>query len=308
MLRLLLRLSLRTWLMGGGVVLLLVSGLSVMLERDARLALRDVGAMDGAVTTLRDGSDLAGLDGALVHVAGRADAGAPLSDPAIGVAGDYLRIVRDVDMYQWRAVRRVDDDALRKYNYSKVWSSTPQRLPVIDLSVVGMAKQRENPDSFPIRSWTTDAPAVTVAGVPLSPALARRVPTSRDITHDPAIAEAAREIVGRPLELKDGFLQTAAAEPEIGDIRLRVHVTDPQDVTVLGEIDGGAIQSLPVGLSDRPTLRTGLHTVEAMLAMETEDLRRNMREARIAGLVCAVAGIGLLVLGWRRGRRPVTPA
>ena len=75
-------------------------------------------------------------DGKLIHVSGDLKAGAPLADPDFAVSASALRLVRVVEMYQWKEEERKEtrknfggsEETVTTYEYVRTWSnraSTP---------------------------------------------------------------------------------------------------------------------------------------------------------------------------------------
>ena len=82
-------------------------------------------------------------DGKLIHVNGPVEAKAPVRDPQFGVSATGLRLMRNVEMYQWKeesSSGRSSGES-REYEYVRVWNSTR-----IDSSHFRRQEGHENPD------------------------------------------------------------------------------------------------------------------------------------------------------------------
>src|SRR3954469_6032298 len=100
-----------------------------------------------AVTTARSLTEGAGVvaevdstridpanEGRLVHVSGELQPSKPLVDPTFGVtANDAVRLVRTVEMYQWKEDSRTEthkklgggEESVTTYTYTRTWSDHP---------------------------------------------------------------------------------------------------------------------------------------------------------------------------------------
>ncbi len=86
----------------------------------------------GAVVGVDSGKVDAANDGKLVHVSGAANATAPLVDPQFQVKTSGLKLLRAVQMYQWRQDEHTEtrnklgggQETVTTYAYSRVWSDS----------------------------------------------------------------------------------------------------------------------------------------------------------------------------------------
>ena len=70
-------------------------------------------------------------DGKLVHLSGDLKPGAPLTDPDFTVTATALRLVRTVEMYQWKEETKTEtrknvggsEETITTYEYVRTWSS-----------------------------------------------------------------------------------------------------------------------------------------------------------------------------------------
>src|SRR5262245_47481118 len=71
-------------------------------------------------------------DGKLIHVSGDLKPGAPLADPDFMVSAAALRLVRAVEMYQWKEETKTEtrknfggsEETITTYEYHRVWSES----------------------------------------------------------------------------------------------------------------------------------------------------------------------------------------
>ena len=136
-------------------------------------------------------------DGKLVHVSGDLKPGAPLADPDFMVSATALRLVRTVEMYQWKEESEAEtrknfggsEETVTTYEYHRVWSESRN-----DSSRFKRPEGHVNPQmayratSYASRDATMGAfrPGANVIdklpandAVPLEPSLARKLSRPR---------------------------------------------------------------------------------------------------------------------------------
>ncbi|HWT09835.1 MAG TPA: TMEM43 family protein, partial [Roseomonas sp.] len=175
----------------------------------------------GAVQAAEAGRVDPAMEGRLVHVAGPVTVAAPLRDPDFPVqAADAVRLVRSVEMYQWREERRSEtrtnlggsQDTVTTYTYTRGWS--PEQ---IDSSRFRQPDGRVNPQMrFAARD--TVAPGARLGARRLTEAQLRGFGETQPIVLDAAVFQpppGARVVDGGL------FVGRDPGNPQIGDLRIR---------------------------------------------------------------------------------------
>ncbi|MBA3447597.1 MAG: hypothetical protein H0T56_08295, partial [Pseudaminobacter sp.] len=122
----------------GGVVvgLVLILAMVVLLfwnEGRAVTTARSLAEGAGAVVSVGNDTVEPVNEGKLVHVAGRVAAGSTLVDPDFGIEAPAIRLIRNVEMYQWKEESRSEtttklgggEETVTTYTYSKGWADGP---------------------------------------------------------------------------------------------------------------------------------------------------------------------------------------
>ncbi len=229
---------------GFGLLLVLIAfpvlfwneGRAVRQDRSLSQGLREV------VKITPDRVDSANA-GKLVHVTGEAKALTPAADGEFHITGDYLRVQRQVQMFQWKETKATETkknlggstDTVTNYTYSKVWSDAP--ISSSDFKMPGHA----NPSNFPVNNNTFDAPAVAVGAFQLSPVLIAQIPVTQQVVLDPKMIGTLNGDLKKTAKLQGNTLYIGADSnaPAIGDMQVKFIAALPGRVSVMArQVDG----------------------------------------------------------------------
>ncbi len=193
----------------------------------------------GAVVSVSADSVSAGNDGKLIHVAGPVDTGGEISDPDWNVHAKAIKLIRKVEMYQWKEEEKSETkkklgggtETVRTYTYSQEWSNDP-----IDSSQFEQPEGHENPSGFPVESKTIPADRVKVGAFSLS---SEQLDQLSKGTEWKVEADA---VAGLPEETRDKvkvaggryFLGADPAAPAVGDVRVSFSIVNPAEVSLVG--------------------------------------------------------------------------
>jgi hypothetical protein len=204
--------------------LALVPGSAWMLfwnEGRAVQTARSLSEGAGAVQAAEAGRVDAALEGRLVHVSGPLTVAGPLRDPDFPVqANGALRIVRTVEMYQWREDRRSEtrtnlggsQETVTTYNYTRGWSNQQ-----IDSSRFRQPEGRFNPQ-MRYAARDTVVPEARLGARRLGEAQLRGIGETQ-----PIVLDAATFQPPPGARVMDGGLYVGRdpGNPQIGDLRIR---------------------------------------------------------------------------------------
>jgi hypothetical protein len=181
-------------------------------------------------------------EGKLVHITGEVKAGVKPNDAGFGVAVDGLRLVRTVEMFQWREDGKVEtnknvggsENAVTTYSYKKVWSSTP-----INSQEFKVRDGHANP-AMRYSGATFNGGDVTLGAFRPGEQVIRMWPENRDMPVDTTMADALRARVHGPVQAIDGrfYLGENPSQPSIGDIRISYHFAPAGAVSIIGQQSG----------------------------------------------------------------------
>jgi hypothetical protein len=235
------------------------------------------------------------LDGRLIHVAGPITVAGPLRDPDFGVqAQGALRIVRSVEMYQWREERRSEtrtnlggsQETVTTYNYTRGWSSQ-----AIDSSRFRQPEGRFNPQMrFPSRD--TVAPEARLGARRLTEEQIRGFGEPRPLPLDAAAFMAPAGAI-----VTDGGLYVGRdpQSPQIGDLRIRFSLVPADSASVVAAQRGDGFAPFQTRAGDRVMLmRTGTVPAAAMFQAAEEGNRIFTWVLRAVGVLLMFIGFGMI--------------
>lgn len=193
----------------------------------------------GAVVSVPADAVNATNEGKLVHMSGAVATDAPLVDPDFGVQAQAVKLIRDVEMYQWKEDKKSEtkkklgggEETVTTYTYEKAWSSDP-----IDSAQFQETSGHENPGSFPVQANTVVADPVRLGAFQLSPEQIDQLTDAQDLPVNGAMAEAVPEPMREQVQLSSGafYMGQNPSSPQIGDVRIHFHVVRPAAASVVG--------------------------------------------------------------------------
>src|SRR5262245_60655840 len=163
-------------------------------------------------------------EGKLVHLTGDLKAGQPLRDQEFGVTASGVRLVRQVEMYQWKEERRTErhknlggsEDEVTTYSYHRVWSDSP-----IDSSDFRHPDGHQNPP-MRYRHLAVVARDARLGAFQPGEQVLRLLPAREAVRVDPGLASTLQGRVGGPVEVIDGniYIGNDPGDPHLGDLRI----------------------------------------------------------------------------------------
>ena len=180
-----------------------------------------------------------GNEGKLVHLSGAVTMAAPVVDPDLGVKAQAIKLVRKVEMYQWREKQQSQTrkklgggtETGTTYAYDKAWMPT-----VVSSSSFREPNGHENPGSMPLASATTVADPVHLGAFKLSRAQLDKLNETEPLRVDQPPAGPASQDSRAPLKLADGGYYRGAdpTSPQVGDVRIHFEIVNPKTVSTIG--------------------------------------------------------------------------
>lgn len=236
-------------------------------------------------------------EGRLVHVTGRADTQATLTDAAFGVSSPAIKFRRSVEMYQWdeHAQSKTKEklgggtETVTTYTYSKTWSGRPIRSDGFK-----HPEGHQNPGTFPYESEVQTADHVTLGAFTLSPALVGKIGNFEALS---VSAESAQpELPAKAKPYGGGFyLGADPASPQLGDVRVTFQVVRPGDVSVIAKQAGQTFAPFVAQAGGTiELLQAGVCTAEAMIQKAQQDNRVLTWLIRLGGFLVMLIGLNLV--------------
>jgi hypothetical protein len=191
----------------------------------------------GAVVDVDSGRVDPADQGKLVHVAGAAKAAAPLVDPEFHISAAGLKLLRNVEMYQWRQDERSQthdklgggQETTTTYTYTKEWS--PHQ---IESAGFREAAGHANPPMAFTRREMVAADA-KLGAFALPGELLVKLPNDARFDVDP-VGFSAPTGQSRPAQVVDGAIYVGAdpGQPRIGDLRITYYLAPGGAISAVG--------------------------------------------------------------------------
>src|SRR3954447_9090838 len=193
----------------------------------------------GAVVSVPADSVNAANEGKLVHVSGAVKTDAPVADDELGVQATAVKLVRTVEMFQWREHEKSESrskvgggtETVKTWDYKKEWAEGR-----IDSSSFKHAEGHENPDAPQFASKTFTANQVNAGAFTMSAEQIGQLTGAVALPVDTAAAEKLPDGVRDKFKVADGKFYQAndAAAPIVGDVRISFQIINPSAVTLVG--------------------------------------------------------------------------
>lgn len=197
----------------------------------------------------------AGHQGKLVHVSGALRVSGPLRDAEFGVAIEALRLVRRVEMYQWKEEKHEEtrnklgggQETVTTYKYIKTWSDEP-----IDSARFREPRGHGNPPMIR-RSLETTQDSAQLGAFAVPQTLLLQIDAADRLEIDAALVQRIGAVLRRPAQIVDGSIYVGSdpAAPQIGDLRVGFSYARVQPVSVIAAQDGNALIPYQTRAGDR---------------------------------------------------------
>ena len=256
----------------------------------------------GAVVSAASERVDAANEGRLVHVTGRAETQATLTDGAFGVAAPAIKLRRSVEMYQWeeRSQSKTREkvgggtETVKTYTYSKAWSGRPVRSDEFK-----QPSGHQNPGAFPYESEVQTADNVTLGAFTLSASLVGKIGTFEPLA---VSAEALLPELQKKAKPHGGgfYLGADPASPQVGDVRVTFQVARPGDVSVIAKQTGQTFAPYAARAGGTlELLQPGVCTAAAMI-------EKAQQENRILTWLLRLGGFLLMLIGFNVFFKPLS--
>ena len=253
----------------------------------------------GAVVSITCDSVDEANNGQLVHVTGRADTDARLTDPVFGVSVDALKLKRIVEMYQWKETseRKTQkkigggSETVTTYSYTKAWSIAPIRS-----SDFRKPEGHGNPGTMPYESLEQSAQKVTLGAYVLSPSLVGMIQNFQPLPVD-IDTRFPQELQGKLKTHDAGFyIGGDSASPQVGDMRIFFEVARPTEVSIIAkQVEATFEPYLTKAGGTIELLETGVHSADAMIQKAQESNTILTWMIRLAGFILMFLGLTLIL-------------
>ena len=294
---------LKNSVLGIGAGIVLIIGMIALLwwnEGRAVQTQRSLSEGSGLVVSLPISSVDPAQEGQLVHLTGALSTDQMLSDDTFLVTAQGVRLVRNVEMYQWIETSTTErqqnlggsETRTTTYSYALGWADRQQ-----DSSKFQDAAAHQNPPmshtGSTFRLESAELEAFTVGRNVLD-----RVGGADRLELPAAFEEPLRERFGENVSIVDGavYLGADPAQPALGDHRVSYELVPLGTISVVGAQQGKGVAAYATRAGDSLLLvRQGAATAQEMFDAAASSNNVMTWVLRAAGLMLLITGFSMLL-------------
>ena len=285
--------------------LVLIAGMVFLLfwnEGRAVQTARSLTEGAGAVVTVGPDKVDAANDGKLIHVTGPVSTTSRPADATFGISVDGVRLVRTVEMYQWKESSKSEttnkvgggQETVTTYSYAKEWSES-----AISSSDFKVPDGHANPP-MEIRSERFQVPDAKLGAFTLSERVISGLGGEKTLTltTDMTGAIDAAYSGNKRVTVAENriYLGFNSTNPAVGDYRISYKVAPLGVASVIGEQRGGGFEAYQTIAGDRLLMvADGAVPADKMFADAQSANAVLTWILRVVGLVLLAVGFGMLL-------------
>jgi hypothetical protein len=239
-------------------------------------------------------------DGKLIHVSGDLKPGAPLVDPDFTVTATALRLVRTVEMYQWKEEKKTEtrknvggsEETVTTYEYSRTWSETRH-----DSSRFRRPEGHANPQ-MRYRGTSYSSRDAALGAFRPGANVIDRLPANETVPLDPSLAQTLSGRIQGPAHVADGhiYLGDDPSQPRIGDLRISYRLAPAGPASVVGRQEGNGFAEYRTQAGDALLMvRPGTMSAADMFAAAQRENSILTWILRFAGVLAMFIGFMLIL-------------
>lgn len=236
----------------------------------------------------------------LVHLSGKAVTTENVKDPIFGVSAQAIRLIRDVEMYQW--VEKVESKKEKKvggkevttktYNYEKAWKSS-----LVESSGFKQEEGHKNPATMPYTNDSWSAGVVSLGAFKLNDGLKRKISASEKIPFTsamlamiPGALRSRAKVSGDAL-----YVGNDPSSPAVGDLKITFAKVPPAEVSVIAQQHGTTFVPYQTKAGDKlEMLSPGIVPAAQMFAAAQAANVMMTWILRLIGFVLMFVGLSLI--------------
>lgn len=291
----------------GGVVVglvLIVAMVVLLLWNEGRAVTTARSLAEGSGIVLSVGNETVDRanEGKLVHVSGPVATDSIPADPDFGIEAQSIRLVRNVEMYQWREDTRSEttttvgggEETVTTYTYSKGWEDQP-----VDSSDFKKPDGHANP-SMELRGKSFQIPQGQLGAFSLEESVLDRIGGEETLalTRDQATSILAAYAGSEKLSVVEGRVHIGEnpTSPVIGDYRIGYEIVPLGNISVIARQSNASFAPYQTAAGDELLMvRNGTLTADAMFAAALSENNLITWLLRIVGLVLLFVGFSLFM-------------
>eukprot|EP00546_Thalassionema_frauenfeldii_P005891 CAMPEP_0178912670 /NCGR_PEP_ID=MMETSP0786-20121207/10404_1 /TAXON_ID=186022 /ORGANISM="Thalassionema frauenfeldii, Strain CCMP 1798" /LENGTH=417 /DNA_ID=CAMNT_0020585303 /DNA_START=67 /DNA_END=1320 /DNA_ORIENTATION=- len=250
------------------------------------------------VTNVDDISSVdSSLEGKLVHMTGDYTSGSDVKDSTFGVSTNGIKLVRNVQMYQWdersyEDTRTKDDgstETFRRYHYNNVWSNS-----LINSNYFAEKESHENPSSMKFSKSSITAEPIILGAFTLSSSIVDRMNWFQAL-NNLSVDNIPEDSAAKDAKVEFGsefYFGKAPLYPEVGDTKVSFQHVPPGTISLM------AMQTSDSSFSPYTTSRGGQILFVQRGNVSSEDmLLQAAQENEFGTWVLRIVGFGIMYMG-----------
>ena len=284
-------------------ILLILGSIPCIFWNETRAVNRakDLEAGAGAAVSASADKLDAGNQDKLVHVTGMIKVDETLTDPTFGVSVTGLKLVREVEMYQWvedvksKTNKKVGGktETVKEYTYKKEWKSSLQDSS--SFKDPEAKRKNVNPSELRYKEQTFTAHQVTLGAYGLSPRTISAL-SSTTLYQLDKLPESLKGIKAFHLDSGRIYFGRDPANPNVGDMRITYKVSKPREVTVIARQNKERLEAFKTKSmsSDILLVADGKKNITEMFDKAKADNAMMTWILRILCMIGLIAGLSLI--------------
>ncbi|MDB5615275.1 MAG: hypothetical protein JWQ22_2928 [Devosia sp.] len=256
----------------------------------------------GAVVLVQNAPIDAANEGKLIHVSGPVVTGQVLTDDAFNIAAEGIRLVRNVEMFQWvekesskkQTTLGGGEETVTTYTYNKEWKEGR-----VDSSEFKQPDNHQNPQAA-LDSQTFQIDDGKLGDFALTESVLDDVGGAKDypIKRADLGAVASANPLGVPVSLVDGIIVAGEkpAVPSVGDLKIAYQLIPLGDISVIAQQSGDSFAPYQTKAGDALQLvDSGVVAAPAMFKAAADENNIITWIIRGVGLLLLIFGFALVI-------------
>ncbi len=283
---------------------LIVGMVALLFWNEGRAVTTARSLAEGANAVVAISSDAvdAANDGKLVHVGGQLTTASTPEDTDFGISIQGVRLVRNVEMYQWIEESQSEttkklgggEETVTTYSYSRAWKDK-----AIDASSFKRPDGHGNP-SMEVSGQSFQIQKGTLGAFSLDRPVLNQIGGEQALTITPAMAadiQAAYPGSEKVSVFNGGiYLGASPASPAIGDYRISYQFVPLGDISVIAQQSGASFAPYQTAAGDALLMvQSGMVPADRMFADAVSENNVLTWIVRVVGLLFLAIGFGLVM-------------
>ena len=279
--------------------LLLFVAASALLWWNEGRAVKTSKMLKSAESVCVDVADVSAVDpalnGQMIHATAVAKTDETVADPDYGVSVNAIRLVREVEYYQWVEHSKSEtkdklgggQETVTTYTYSREWVGSP----VNSANFHDPDYQGSNSVRLTVQDNVVSAAKVDFGAYVLPPAMANAIPASTPVALPAELANGTDTYVSGNVV----YYGENPSSPAVGDVRVTFLQADGGEASILAQVTGNTFEPFRhKNGKSLMTLRMGNHSMESMFESEKAANKMLLWVIHILGIMLVIAALRMM--------------